>query len=399
MNTIALARRMDLDVLATTALKAAARFWFVVAVFGQLIFAVAIASFYGLTALRGDYHGWSKFISHGVVPGDTMGNFAIAAHLASAVVVILAGALQLVPQVRTRFPVFHRWNGRIYLLTAVTLSTGGLYMLFFRSAQTGGLISEIGFVINIVLIWACAAMALRYAIAGDLRTHRRWALRLFLVVMGAWFFRIGLFLTLLVFGPVGFDPTTFTGPLLTFLGFAQYLVPLAVLELYLRAQSSGSSIQRVAVAGGLSVLTVAMAAGIFAVSMAAWVPEVKAGFDPRISIAETLSLTIASQGIDRAATQYQQLKSADPATYNFDEGELNTLGYRLIGAKQLKEAVRILQLNTEAYPSSSNAFDSLGEAYLDAGDKARAIASYRMAVKLNPHNAGAASMVEKLSAD
>jgi len=43
-----------------------------------------------------------------------------------------------------------------------------------------------------------------------------------------------------------------------------------------------------ATAGMLFVLTLAMAAGLFAATMAIWVPDVKAGFDPRKSISETL---------------------------------------------------------------------------------------------------------------
>ena len=284
MSTVVLNNRLDLDAFAVTALRAAARFWFGVAVLGQLLFAFAIASFYGLTALRGDYHRWDKFITHGLVAGDRMGNLAIGVHLLSAVVVILAGALQLVPQVRSRFPVFHRWNGRAYMLTAVALSVAGMYMLFFRGSIGDGA-QKAGSTLNALLIWLCVGMALRYAVIRDFRTHRRWALRLFLVVMGAWFFRAGLFLTLLVFQrPVGFDPATFTGPLLTFMAFAQYLLPLAALELYLRAQDHGSALRRMATAGALCVLTLAMAAGLFAVTLAIWVPDVKAGFDSRTSI-------------------------------------------------------------------------------------------------------------------
>ena len=77
-----------------------------------------------------------------------------------------------------------------------------------------------------------------------------------------------------------------------------------------------------------------MGVGIFAVTMAFWVPEVKAGFDSRTSIAETLSATIASSGIDEAVKQYHDLKAAAPATYNFDEEELNGLGYRLIRTRK-----------------------------------------------------------------
>jgi hypothetical protein len=78
------------------------------------------------------HSAWSKFISHGYVPGDRAGNLAVAVHLASAVVIMLAGAVQLVPQVRSRFPVFHYWNGRIYMLTAVITSMAGLYMTWIR---------------------------------------------------------------------------------------------------------------------------------------------------------------------------------------------------------------------------------------------------------------------------
>jgi hypothetical protein len=105
-----------------------------------------------------------------------------------------------------------------------------------------------------------------------------------------------------------------------------------------------------------------MGAGLFAVAMAQWVPQVKAAYDPRKSIAETLSATIASSGIDAAVKQHHDLKAAAFATYDFDENELNNLGYELIRAHKVKEAIRILQLNVEAYPQSANVYDSLGEA-------------------------------------
>jgi uncharacterized membrane protein len=327
-----------------------------------------------------------------------MGNTAVIMHVASAVIIMLAGAVQLVPQVRNRFPVFHRWNGRIYLLTAVTLSVAGLYMTWIRGS-VGDLSVHLASTLGAVLIWLCGGMALRYALARDFRTHRRWALRFFLVVSGSWFFRIGFFLSFLIFkGPFGFDPTTFRGPFLTFMSFGQYLIPLAVLEIYLRAQDRPGVLRRMATAGMLFVVTLVMVAGLFAVAMAQWVPQVKAAYDPRKSIAETLSATIASGGIDAAAKQYHDLKVAGSANYNFDEGELNGLGYQLLGAKKFKEGIRILQLNVEAYPQSGNVYDSLGEAYADDGNKPLAIANYRKSLQLNPKNGGAVTMLQKLGA-
>ena len=91
------------------------------------------------------------------------------------------------------------------------------------------------------------------------------------------------------------------------------------------------------------------------------------------------------------------MKAFKPTTYNFDEGELNALGYQLIRKKEFGQAIRILELNVEAYPRSSNAYDSLGEAHMEDGNKAQAIADYRKAIQLNPNNGNAAAMLRKLA--
>ena len=391
--------RLELNSVADTALKAATRFWFAVMVVGQSIFAFAVASFYGLAALRGDSpHAWSKSITHGYVPGDILGNLAVAIHLFSAAVIIVAGGLQLIPQIRNRFPIFHRWNGRFYVVTAFAISIAGLYMTWIRGS-VGDFSQHLGSSLMAVLIMICAVMALRYALARDFKTHRVWALRLYLVVSASLFIRAGLFLSFLLnHGPFGFDTSTFSGPFLTFITFAQYLVPLAVLEFYLRAKERGGLVARLVMAGVLFVLTLAMGAGISVVAMADWVPKVKAAFDSRQSIAKTLSVTIASGGVEQAVRQYHELKAAQPAAYNFDEGELNSLGYNLVRVRRFKDAIRIFQLNVEAYPQSSNAYDSLAEGYMDEGDKPQAVANYEKSFELNPKSRNAVRMLQKLNA-
>lgn len=382
-----------------TALKTATRLWFVVLLIGQLVFAFTVASFYGMTAVRGDLHAWNKVLTHGYIAGDGIGNVALAIHLASAVIVILAGTLQLIPQIRNHFLVFHRWIGRLYIVTAFAISLVGLYLMWFRGT-VGDFSQHLASSLMAVLIMLCAAMALRYALARDFKTHRRWALRLYLVVSASLFIRVGIFLSLFLnHGPFGFDPTSFIGPFVTFISFAQYLVPLAVLELYLRTQDRPTALRRIAMAATLLVLTFAMGTGIFAATMGAFVPNIKKAYDSRKSIAETLSATIASSGVDAAAKQYQESKAAaPPVNYNFDEDELNTLGYQLIQAKKFNEAIRIFQLNVEAYPQSSNVYDSLGEAYMDNGNKPQAISNYQKSLELNPKNGNAVKMLQKLNA-
>jgi Predicted membrane protein (DUF2306) len=256
------------------ALQTSAKLWFVTAVVGQWLFASYLILFYGRTAVQGDLHLWKEKLTHGYVPGDWLGNTAVAAHLLMAVIILMAGPLQLVPQIRARLPVFHRWNGRIYLLSVTIASIAGLFMLMVHGT-VGGAVLMVAQSVDAALILVFAAFALRTALLRDFKRHRQWALRLFMVVSAVWFFRIGLMLWLLVHqAPVGFDPDTFTGPFVTFLAFSQYLIPLFVLELYFRAQDSVHSRYQVAMAILLTFLTLAMAAGIFGAFMGLWLPNI-----------------------------------------------------------------------------------------------------------------------------
>jgi hypothetical protein len=397
MSTAVWMTRLELSSIADKSLRAAARFWFVLALAGQFAFAISVAVFYGLTALRGNIQAWNRIAARGFETGATMSNTALVGHILFATVISIAGALQLIPGVRNRFPAFHRWNGRLFVLAAFTQAITGIYLTVWVRKLLGDTTQHVVSVLGALLIIFCAVMALRFAMQHDFTTHRRWALRLFLVASASWFIRLGFAVTLVLLGPIGFDSTTFSGPLVTFWSIAQYLLPLGVLELYLWAQARPGALQRMATAGVLFVLTLAMGAGIALNAMGSWVPNVKAGLDPRKSIAQPLTTTIASGGIDAALKQYHELKVAAPATYNFDESELNNLGYRLIHKSQFKEAIRIFQLNVEAYPKSANTYDSLAEGYMDEGEKELAIAKYKKSLQLNQKNRKAVVMLQKLN--
>lgn len=379
-------RRVSLPRFTDLAVKTAVRFWFGVTVIGQLFFSVSVAMFYGLTAARGDLHAWNKNLTHGIIPGDGMGNMVLRAHLISAVVIILSGAVQLVPQVRNWAPRFHRWNGRLYLATAFTVSMAGLYLMWIRGT-VGGLGAHLAQSLDAVLIMLFAVLAVRAAMARDFRNHRRWALRLYMVVSASLFIRAALPLL-----GLGFNSDTF----FTTVSFAQYVVPLGVLELYLLAEERGGVRSRLAMAVGLFVLTLALAGGIFAATAGMFIPKIKRAIDKRQSIAETLSVTLASRGIEGATKQYHELRAAHSAVYNFDEDELNAFGYQLIAAKQFKEAIGIFELNVERYPKSANTYDSLAEGYMDAGEKGLAIENYEKSLQLNAKNGNAVGMLRKL---
>lgn len=255
-------------------LRAAAVCWFVVAALGQLIFAAYVAGLYGRATLSGRPELWNKVMPHGYVPGESFFNLILGVHLAFAFVITVGGLLQLVPAIRRAAPALHRWTGRAYLLAAALMSLGGLVMVWGRGA-VGDLAQHVAISLNALLILGCAAIAWRHARARRIEAHRRWALRLFLAVSGVWFFRVGLMGWIVANrGPAGFDPKTFSGPFLTALAFAVYVVvPLGVLELYLRAQRSRRAPAEYAMAGGLFALTLAMAVGVAAATALMWLPR------------------------------------------------------------------------------------------------------------------------------
>jgi hypothetical protein len=266
-------RELRLMSAGETALKAAVWFWFLAAVIGQWVFFYYIVAFYGPSTFQGNFQDWSKntFLFKGYVAGDTAGNLLFGAHALLAAVIAFGGTLQLVPQIRSRAVVVHRWNGRLFLVTAFAASFAGLYLVWVRGDRPS-IVGALALSLNAALIIVFGALAWRAAIAGEISAHRRWALRTYLVANAQWFIRIGIFAWIIVNrGPVGITDGS-DGPFNYFADFACYLLPLAVLELYLYAKENAGPRGRFATAIGLVVLTTLMGIGIFGVSTFAWWP-------------------------------------------------------------------------------------------------------------------------------
>jgi uncharacterized membrane protein len=260
--------------IADTALKAAARLWFLVAFIGLWIFVLYIVGYYASPVLQGGLEVWTNTRlptgANVYVPDDTIGNAAMATHLMIAIIIMGFGPLQLVPLIRARFSTFHHWNGRIYLVTAIATSLGGLYMVWIRGTSSGNFIGHISISLDGVLIIIFAIMALRYAIARDIVTHRRWALRLFMVVNAVWFLRVGYRLWIFL----NDGPTPYFETFFSIWGFGQYLLPLAILELYFLTQDRAGTRGKSVMAAGLVVVTGFMAIGIYDATTAMWLPRV-----------------------------------------------------------------------------------------------------------------------------
>jgi hypothetical protein len=195
------------------------------------------------------------------------------AHVLLASIVAICGPLQLVPILCRRAPWFHRWNGRIYTSVAILVGVAGLAMMADDRSFVGAS-QNAGVAINGVLLFLCAVLALQRARKRDFAGHRRWALRLFVLAAGVWFFRIGLSAWIAINGGiVGFDPKTMRGPALFMLAMAAWVVPLLVLEAYLRVERARAEAGRYAIAGLLGAMTCATAFCAYRATIGTWWPS------------------------------------------------------------------------------------------------------------------------------
>jgi len=249
-------------------LRTSANFWFLVMVSGQWIFVAYILGYYGGILLKVGPEGLRSYS-----PADLIGNAAVIAHIIVGGVIIFCGPLQLITQIRARYPSFHRWNGRVYVVVAVINTIVGLYLLWFRNSSDGKFLQDLGTSIAGILTLFFVFMALRSALRKDFAVHMQWALRLFLVVSAVWFVRLMIYGWIYVTGGIGIDFKTFTGPALDIIHHAQYLLPLATLELYFAAHKRAQASSKVMAAGIVFAMSVLMAVGLFAIGKASWVPK------------------------------------------------------------------------------------------------------------------------------
>jgi CubicO group peptidase (beta-lactamase class C family) len=116
------------------------------------------------------------------------------------------------------------------------------------------------------------------------------------------------------------------------------------------------------------------------------------------SIAATILRPLHEGGVGAAVARYRELKATAPGDYIFNPNELNKLGYALLFKGRVGDAIALWELNASEYPDDWNVFDSLGDGYAAAGPEHadKAIASFRRSLALNPANAHAEEMIERI---
>lgn len=117
------------------------------------------------------------------------------------------------------------------------------------------------------------------------------------------------------------------------------------------------------------------------------------------SAAVELKKAVDAGGEEAASKTYINLKKGQTGVYEFNEDEINTLGYVYLGAGKVKSALAVLKINVEEFPNSFNVYDSYGEALMKDGQQVLAIENYKKSLELNPGNTNAVDMLVKMGVE
>lgn len=101
--------------------------------------------------------------------------------------------------------------------------------------------------------------------------------------------------------------------------------------------------------------------------------------------------------IEERIALYHQLKKEQPTLYDFgNETELTLYGYSFLWENNLVDAIAVFKLIITEFPNSANAYDSLGEAYLQAKDSTKSLWNYEKSLQMNPDNFYAEDVIQKI---
>lgn len=116
--------------------------------------------------------------------------------------------------------------------------------------------------------------------------------------------------------------------------------------------------------------------------------------DETPKFSEKLTALIRSKNSNKFPTAYDRLKRNYPHVDY--ERAINALGYLHLQKRQVDTAIALFQLNTQEYPDSANAFDSLAEAYFITDQFALSEENYLRSLQLNPLNKNAIRMIDEI---
>lgn len=160
-------------------------------------------------------------------------NYSLSLHMILGAVVTGLAPIQVLLGWTKKGLKAHRIIGYIFFIAAILTGIGGLFYTLIEET-TGGIVMNIGFGLYGSLVIIAALQTLRYARNKQMVLHEEWSLRLFVLAMASWFYRMCYGFWLKLNGSNVGHTENFQGPFDYFMDFAFFIPPLLILEFYFR---------------------------------------------------------------------------------------------------------------------------------------------------------------------
>jgi len=128
---------------------------------------------------------------------------AFFTHVYTAVFVIPAGFTQFSGYIRRKFPLIHKYVGRVYAFVVIFLAgPSGFYMGIFAN---GGISAQISFCLLAILWIYFTVLAVSRVKQGNIKSHREFLIRSFALTLSAITLRAWKYLIVFAFEPRPMD--------------------------------------------------------------------------------------------------------------------------------------------------------------------------------------------------
>ena len=238
-----------------------------------LLFGVYILAFYVMALSDGDLSRWNNVLPGLYEEGRPAATLGIGLHFMAGGIILILGSIQLLKGIRTRYPTFHRWTGRLYIIASILTAVGGLSFIALEGT-VGGTVMDIGFGLYGILMFVAAIETLRHAKAGRMQQHNAWAWRLYALAIGSWLYRMDYGFWFLLADGVG-HTSNFQGWFDQIMAFFFYIPNLIIVELLIRARNiTSSSMMKMLVSVTLILATGFLVLATYFFTVHQWAPAI-----------------------------------------------------------------------------------------------------------------------------
>ena len=122
-----------------------------------------------------------------VLTNESLWILMIRLHIIFAIISLITGPLGVIKKLRIKSIQFHRWNGRVYVLSILLNFIPGVYVSFFA---TGGWLSTIGFLVLNTLWFGTTILGYINIRRKNVIKHSAWMLRSFVLTFANMFIYI-----------------------------------------------------------------------------------------------------------------------------------------------------------------------------------------------------------------